>query len=202
MIRYCEEEVELNDMGHFRVEIDTESNPEDANTKSQALHPEGSETGNFNQTQMILEVELMFSDLLNHGGPEKFSLQTTQKEVEEKVEFKSVAFQKFMLRNVCDGIYEYVPITFDESHFCVTLATVHSVLMDFRFRSQKLLAQFVTKGDVKEKIDQKKARDEERKRRRNQQESKKYLGPTNLTEYLFADKYGEISNNINASEIN
>ena len=77
----------------------------------------------------------MFSDLLNHGGPEKFSLQTSQKEIEEKVEFKSVAFQKFMLRNICDGIYEYVPITFDESHFCVTLCTVHSVLMDFRFRS-------------------------------------------------------------------
>jgi len=84
---------------------------------------------------MVLEVELMFSDLLNHGGPEKFSLQTSQKEIEEKVEFKSVAFQKFMLRNICDGIYEYVPITFDESHFCVTLCTVHSVLMDFRFRS-------------------------------------------------------------------
>ena len=24
MIRYCEEEVELNDIGHFRVEIDTD----------------------------------------------------------------------------------------------------------------------------------------------------------------------------------
>jgi len=24
MIRYCEEEVELNDMGHFRIEIDTD----------------------------------------------------------------------------------------------------------------------------------------------------------------------------------
>ena len=109
----------------------------------------------------------MFSDLLNHGGPEKFSLQTSQKEIEEKVEFKSVAFQKFMLRNICDGIYEYVPITFDESHFCVTLCTVHSVLMDFRFRSQKLLAQFVTKGEIKQKIDQKKARDEERKKRKS-----------------------------------
>jgi hypothetical protein len=81
----------------------------------------------------------MFSDLLNHGGPEKFSLQNSLKDIEEKVEFKSVAFQKFMLRNVCDGIYEYVPITFDEQHYCVTLATIHSVLIDFRFRSQKLL---------------------------------------------------------------
>lgn len=91
----------------------------------------------------------MFSDLLNHGGPEKFSLQSTPKEVEDKVEFKSVAFQKYMIRNVCDGIYEYIPVTFDESHFCVSLCTVHSVLMDFRFRSKKLQAQFVTKDNVR-----------------------------------------------------
>jgi len=39
-----------------------------------------------------MEVELMFSDLLNHGGPEKFSLQSSLKDIEEKVEFKSVAF--------------------------------------------------------------------------------------------------------------
>ena len=29
-----------------------------------------------------------------------------------------------------------------------------------------------------------------------------YSGPTNLTEYLFADKYGELSETINATEIN
>ena len=131
MIRYCEEEVELNDLCHFRVEIDT-----DCANDGSSLSGEGQ--SGFNHTELVLEVELMFSDLLNHGGPEKFSLQTTAKEVEEKVEFKSVAFQKFMLRNACDGIYEYIPVTFDESHFCVTLCTVHSVLMDFRFRSKKL----------------------------------------------------------------
>lgn len=111
------------------------------------------------------------------------------------MEFKSVAFQKFMVRNICDGIYEYIPITFDEQHFCVTLCTVHSVLMDFRFRSQKLLHQFVTKGEMKEKIDTKKLKEEERKKRREQKHEreakpKTYFGPTNLTEYLFADKYG------------
>jgi len=122
MIRYCEEEVELNDLCHFRVEIDTDTS-------------DGASA--FNQTEMILEVELMFSDLLNHGGPEKFSL-STPKEVEDKVEFKSAAFQKFMVRNICDGIFEYIPVSFDESHFCVSLLTVHSVLLDFRFRSKKL----------------------------------------------------------------
>lgn len=53
MIRYCEEEVELNDIGHFRVELDLdESLP--------------------SQVEFFMEVELMFSDLSNQGGPEKF----------------------------------------------------------------------------------------------------------------------------------
>lgn len=68
MIRYCEEEVEINDIGHFRVEIDTDQNPEKA---SLALDPE-EQAQSFSKTEMIFEVELMFSDLLNHGGPEKF----------------------------------------------------------------------------------------------------------------------------------
>ena len=73
MIRYCEEEVELNDIGHFRLEIDTDQNG-DSVSGTQALLHDGSDNSSFNQTELILEVELMFSDLLNHGGPEKFSL--------------------------------------------------------------------------------------------------------------------------------
>lgn len=53
MIRYCEEEVELNDIGHFRIELDLED--------SQPA-----------KVEFFMEVELMFSDLLNQGGPEKF----------------------------------------------------------------------------------------------------------------------------------
>ena len=67
MIRYCEEEVEMNDIGHFRIEIDTDTN------KDTEADVDGNST-NFSQTEMILEVELMFSDLLNHGGPEKFQI--------------------------------------------------------------------------------------------------------------------------------
>lgn len=54
-----------------------------------------------------------------------------------------------MMRNICDGIYEYIPITFDDQHYCIVNTTVHSILMDFRFRSAKLLAQFLTKGELK-----------------------------------------------------
>ena len=63
MIRYCEEEVrvskkygeqvELNDIGHFRIELDIEE-------------------GQPSKIEFQMEIELMFSDLLNQGGPEKF----------------------------------------------------------------------------------------------------------------------------------
>ncbi len=39
-----------------------------------------------------------------------------------------------------EGIFEYVPIVFDEQHFCVTLCTIHSSLLDFRFRARPLRA--------------------------------------------------------------
>lgn len=48
MIRYCEEEVELNDIGHFRIEMDVGGTEEPKNT-----------------AEFYMEVELMFSDLLN-----------------------------------------------------------------------------------------------------------------------------------------
>lgn len=35
-----------------------------------------------------------------------------------------------------------------------------------------------------------------------QSSEQNYSGPTNLTEYLFADKYGEINQDINTVEIN
>jgi hypothetical protein len=52
LIRYCEEEVEINDIGLFRAEIDVE--PDYLNTI-------------FN-----LNIELYFSDLHSMGGPEKW----------------------------------------------------------------------------------------------------------------------------------
>ena len=53
----------------------------------------------------------------------------------------------------------------------------------------------------------KKAKEEEREKRGKAVSDgnltgNAYVGPTNLTEYLFANKYGEISENINSQEIN
>ncbi|MFS8159411.1 MAG: hypothetical protein ACMG6E_04200 [Candidatus Roizmanbacteria bacterium] len=52
LIRYCEEEVEINDIGLFRAELDIE--PEYLNTT------------------FYLDFEVFFSDLHGMGGPEKW----------------------------------------------------------------------------------------------------------------------------------
>ena len=69
LIRYCEEEVEINDIGLFRAEIDVE--PDYLNTV-------------FN-----LDIELFFSDLHSMGGPEKW--QENVADFEKKATFKQVS---------------------------------------------------------------------------------------------------------------
>jgi hypothetical protein len=52
LIRYCEEEVEVNDIVQFRSELDVEPD--------------------YLSTEYFLEIDLYFSDLANLGGPEKW----------------------------------------------------------------------------------------------------------------------------------
>ena len=68
LIRYCEEEVEINDIVLFRAEID--------------LEPE------YLNSDFFLEIELHFSNLDNIGGSEQW--QEIAHCIEEKVEFKKV----------------------------------------------------------------------------------------------------------------
>jgi hypothetical protein len=52
LIRYCEEEVEVNDVVLFRAELDVEPD--------------------YLATEFYLDFDLYFSDLSNLGGPEKW----------------------------------------------------------------------------------------------------------------------------------
>ena len=61
---------------------------------------------------------------------------------------KPVAKFESKINNVFSGIKEYVPIMFDEMHFCVVKATVHSILIgitvvytikDFKYRQGQSL---------------------------------------------------------------
>lgn len=68
LIRYCEEEVEINDIILFRAEIDVESD--------------------YLNTDFFLEIELHFSNLDKFGGSDQW--QEIAGDIEDKVEFKKV----------------------------------------------------------------------------------------------------------------
>lgn len=100
--------MELNDIGHFRTEVEVEAN--------------------YMNNEFIMEVELMFTDLMNMSGQEI------------NADFKCVSLMKYKISKKCYGIYEYLPVVFDEQHYCAAACTVHSVLIDFRFRTRPLIA--------------------------------------------------------------
>jgi len=110
LIRYCEEEVEIGDVGQFRVELA----PEDLERR----HP------------LLLEVELMFADLTQQGGAESIGDQPDL----DAAEFRCVSTQVLRLRGVERGLHEFCPVVFDECHFCLMNLAVHAAVVDLRFR--------------------------------------------------------------------
>jgi hypothetical protein len=108
LIRFCDEEVDLNELCHFRTEFDA--------------YPD------FQNQEFILEGELMFSDLSSVAGIKD------KKTDDPGADFKCVSVFKAKIIQSHLGIHEYVPVLFDEQHFCLTNLSVHSLLMDFRFR--------------------------------------------------------------------
>lgn len=152
MIRYCEEEVELNDVAYFRTEIPVEE----------------METWN-----LILDTELMFSDL---GGT--LTSESVQEEMSKKPEFSVVSMASFTLTAPTNGLHEYVPILFDESHFCVANSTVHCSLVDFRYRITADLTSSASKKSPPQSSD----------------------AAVRLSQYLFKDPQGAAKSFVGAEE--
>lgn len=116
LIRYCEEEVEVNDVVLFRAELDVEPD---------YLHRD-----------FYLEIDLFFSDLSNLGGPEKW--QQHVDEFETNAVFKKVSTQTFKMHGLPQGLCEFVPVVFQDQYFSLLKMQVWSVLLDFRFRLKQL----------------------------------------------------------------
>merc|ERR1719487_514862 len=115
LIRYCEEEVELNDLVQFRFELTAELMQD--------------------SSPLTLEVDLMFADLTSHGGADRFGEQPDV----DSTDFKSVSSQVYRLHGIEQGLHEYCPIVFDEFHFCLANLCIHSTLIDVRFRQRPQL---------------------------------------------------------------
>lgn len=142
-IRYCEEEVELCDLCEFRIEIPADKNLESSNC--------------------VLEFQLHFADLNHIGGAEE--LPTRVKEVQA---FKSVATHRFIIRGVVNGVAQYIRVQSGGHYFGMANVTIHSALIDFRYRPLQVKSLFDLKS-----LDSSKR-------------------PSSFCEYLFADTKGRV----------
>mmetsp|Transcript_124487 Transcript_124487/g.229420 ORF Transcript_124487/g.229420 Transcript_124487/m.229420 type:complete len:775 (-) Transcript_124487:159-2483(-) len=116
VIRYCEEEVEVNNIGRFRIEQDMNAS-----------------------VPLTLEMTLMFADIQGYGGPEAFEVGNSPRQPPEVLdsEFSVRSTQLFRLHGTLQGLHAYCPVIFDEFHFCQVGLMVHSLLVDFRLRLRR-----------------------------------------------------------------
>ncbi len=130
-IRYCEEEVELNDICEFRVEIPV--------------------AAKYLEKNYVLEVQLHFGELTKIGGVEKLSQHV--QEIKDAVEFKQVASQKFVVRGIAKGVAQYFRAQNDGAYYGVCNMTLHTTVVDFRYRivpTETVLA--MRKGEVRPQV--------------------------------------------------
>jgi len=122
----------LNDVGQFRFEL-----PQDSVEQSKVMH---------------LEVDLMFADLSQHGGADRFGEQPDV----DSTEFKCVSTAHLQVLGAQKGLHEFCPVAFDEYHFCLANIMLHSVLLDHRLRLQpwdRMVCSGIASGSHKRAAD-------------------------------------------------
>ena len=107
IIKYCEEDVELNDFCDFRADIEINQLQR--------------------QINFIMEIQLMYAEL---------NLQTEEKQnISIKPEgFTLAATKKYRISNSISGISQYLPVIFDQSFYSILNCNIHTSLLDFRYR--------------------------------------------------------------------
>ena len=96
LVRFCEEEVEIEETVLFRAEIDVG-------------------TG-YQYQEFYLDFELYFADLNQIGGAENW--QST-KDIADVATFKLVQTQTYLVKSLATSILEYCPVTFTGQYFSV-----------------------------------------------------------------------------------
>jgi len=114
LIRYSEEEIQLHDVAVFMTDIDM--------------------TGEFGSPPLILEVELLFSDVSAASGT-----LPTDELAPEKV-MRNVSTAEYRIFNPCRGHCEFIRLAFDDMHFASVTSTLHCVLTNCHFATLELQA--------------------------------------------------------------
>ncbi|CAI2387750.1 unnamed protein product [Moneuplotes crassus] len=111
LIRYFDEEVEINDLCTFRAEVDAKDG--------------------FLNTEFFIEAELYYIELKSMGDGK---LSDKEKIIVEKFPLKPVSKAKLKVIRFCNGISEYFPIVFEGQYFSQFNCTIHSCLIDIKYR--------------------------------------------------------------------
>ena len=113
-IKYCDEEVEINEVVIFRTEVEI---------NNQAQIP-----------FLSIRCDLMYCDL---GG--RINERVLKSILESPPSYRSEASLEIKVLDFIEGANQFLPIIFDDSHFCLVNSTVHVILIDFRFRSMPMV---------------------------------------------------------------
>lgn len=152
MIRYYEEEIDLNDIFLLRLDL--------------TAHPD------FISHEVFLEIDLIGSDISKIGKPAEENEGQSNEQLFNKVS----SFVSKLNFDKISGIHEYLPIIFDETHFCVCNSTIHTLLLDFKFRLNEVQLSFVQKNAS--------AKKELTKQKENKKDVFILLQPKNFMEFL------------------
>lgn len=118
LVRYSEQEIHLNEYWIFRTEIDV-----------------GEE---YLDTVFFMDVELMFSDLKDLEQTPQMIKEHSQN-IENDATFEWANMIHFKINRMAYGMSEYIPIVTDRHFYAITGCTVHSTLIDYRFRVSSTL---------------------------------------------------------------
>lgn len=111
LIRYCEEDIDLNSLACFRFE-------QDALAECRLY---------------TLEVRLMYADALHYtGGDVGDRYNKTVLQGIPLSEYQEVSRQSYRVHGALPGMQAYCPIIFDHLHFCRVDMVVQSSVVDFR----------------------------------------------------------------------
>lgn len=109
LIRYCDEEMKMNDCGVFRLEVEFGC-----------------------CWEVVVEAKLLFSDL---NGALDFESPLRQVQASgHQIDYIELSRTSLILTNPCEGIQQYSEFLFAMPHMCVIGTTLHVMLMDHRLR--------------------------------------------------------------------
>ena len=115
-IKYAEELVVMRDIVKFRTEID--------------ILP------GYLDTEFFLKTELFYQPPPNNEFQRHVSnakeIQTMLHKNNEQ--FKMVQARLYQINKGLTGVCSFLPISFDREYTCLAMSTIHSTLIDYRFR--------------------------------------------------------------------